>query len=131
MVELTADRLVLVDHGTAKEYDGTLDDYIAMILSGESKADKATKKKDKAAAAAARDAEKALRAAAKEAEGELAKLTEQRAQIERAMFDPATAPGHLAKLSMSDLMKRRADLADRIEVAEARWMEASEALETV
>ncbi|URW75173.1 ABC-F family ATP-binding cassette domain-containing protein [Sphingomonas donggukensis] len=130
MVELTADRLVLVDHGTAREYDGTLDDYIAMILSGDGAGGSAkAKKKDKAAAVAAREAEKALRAAAKDAEGELAKLTEQRTAIERAMFDPATAAGELARLSMSDLMKRRADLTDRIDAAETAWMEASEALE--
>ena len=33
MVELTADRLVLVDQGTAREYDGSLEDYMAFILS--------------------------------------------------------------------------------------------------
>ena len=130
MVELTADRLVLVDHGTAREYDGTLDDYIAMILGGgEAKAEK-VKKKDKAAVAAAREAEKALKQRAKDAETDLAKLTEERAAVERAMFDPSTATPALAKLTMSDLMKRRADLFDRIDAAEALWMEASEALES-
>ncbi|MEX6953732.1 ABC transporter ATP-binding protein, partial [Pseudomonas aeruginosa] len=34
MLELTADRLVLVDDGTAKEFDGSLDDYIAFVLKG-------------------------------------------------------------------------------------------------
>ena len=32
MLEMTADRLVLVDDGTAKEFDGSLDDYIAFVL---------------------------------------------------------------------------------------------------
>ena len=32
MLELTADRLVLVDDGTAKEFDGSLDDYRDMVL---------------------------------------------------------------------------------------------------
>ena len=45
------------------------------------------------------------------------------------MFDPSTADASLAKLTMTDLMKRRAELDTRIEVAEAAWMEASEALE--
>ena len=129
MVELTADRLVLVDHGTAKDYDGTLDDYIAMILGGgEAKAEK-VRKKDKAANAAAREAEKALRQRAKDAEADLAKLTDERSAVERAMFDPTTATPALAKLTMSDLIKRRADLSDRIDAAETAWMEASEALE--
>lgn len=130
MVELTADRLVLVADGAAREFDGSLDDYIAMILSGDDtpKADK-PKKKDKAAAAAAREAEKAARAAAKDAEAEMAKLEKERSAVDRAMFDPSTAEGHLAKLTMTDLMKRRADLSDRIDAAEARWVEASEKLE--
>src|SRR3712207_6431101 len=32
MLQLTADRLVLVDNGTATEFDGSLDDYTAMVL---------------------------------------------------------------------------------------------------
>ncbi len=32
MVELTADRLVLVDHGQAKDYPGSIDDYIDFVL---------------------------------------------------------------------------------------------------
>src|SRR5919205_441552 len=32
MLELTADRLVLVDGGTAKEFAGSLDDYTDLIL---------------------------------------------------------------------------------------------------
>ncbi|WP_326525330.1 ABC-F family ATP-binding cassette domain-containing protein [Sphingomonas sp.] len=130
MVELTADRLVLVADGAAREFDGSLDDYIAMILSGADtpRAEK-PKKKDKAAAAAAREAEKALRDAARTAESELAKLTDERTAIDRAMFDPTTATPVLARLTMTELMKRRADLTDRIDAAEARWMKASEALE--
>ncbi|HET9510540.1 MAG TPA: ABC-F family ATP-binding cassette domain-containing protein [Sphingomonas sp.] len=130
MVELTADRLVLVADGAAKEFDGSLDDYIAMILSGDDtpKAEK-PKKKDKAAVAAAKEAEKAARAAAKDAEAEMAKLETERTAVDRAMFDPSTAEPRLAKLSMSDLMKLRSELTDKIDAAEARWMEASEALD--
>ena len=44
MVELTADRLVLVDDGTAKEYAGSMDDYIDFVLGrGQPKSDKADK----------------------------------------------------------------------------------------
>ncbi|RZI38048.1 ABC-F family ATP-binding cassette domain-containing protein, partial [Herbaspirillum sp. HC18] len=32
MVELTADRLVLVDGGTAKDYPGSIEDYIDFVL---------------------------------------------------------------------------------------------------
>ena len=51
MVELTADRLVLVDNGTAKEYAGSMEDYIAFVLAGEGgdagKAKTAVKKDDR------------------------------------------------------------------------------------
>jgi len=45
------------------------------------------------------------------------------------MFDPSKAEAKYAKLTMTELMKHRAELNDRIEAAEARWMTASEALE--
>ncbi|MBS0283598.1 MAG: ABC-F family ATP-binding cassette domain-containing protein [Proteobacteria bacterium] len=131
MVELTADRLVLVDGGTAHEFDGSLDDYVALVLAKEPKAEgaKANRKDERRAAAERREAAKEWRKTAREAETELAKLTAQRSAIDHAMFDPAGADQALAKLTMTELMKRRADLTDRIEAAEARWLEASEALE--
>ena len=58
------------------------------------------------------------------------KLTAERSAVERAMFDPSTADSALTKLSMSDLMKRRADLTARIEAAEASWLQANEVLES-
>ncbi|MEG8039585.1 ABC-F family ATP-binding cassette domain-containing protein [Sphingomonas sp. LR60] len=131
MVELSADRLVLVDNGTAKEFDGSLDDYIAFVLAGDGKgADKAKgTKQERKAAAAARENDKALKKEARDAEAELTKLTAERAAIDRAMFDPSTAEPKYAKLTMTELMKQRAELNDRIEAAEARWMVASEAME--
>jgi len=130
MLELTADRLVLVDHGTAREYDGTLDDYIAMILKGDSgKGTKAERKADKKAVAEAREKDAALRKAVRDLEAETARLTTERNAIDRAMFDPSGAEPRFAKLSMGDLSKRRAEVQTKLEAAEARWLEASEALE--
>ena len=130
MIELTADRLVLVDEGTAQEFAGTLDDYTDLILKGAGKTagPKIDKKEARKLAAAARDQEAALRKAASVAEGEMAKLTDRRSTIERAMFDPSSATGVDAKLTMGELMKLRADISAQIEAAESRWLEASEAL---
>ena len=47
------------------------------------------------------------------------------------MFDPASASGALAKLTMTELMKRRAEIEARIEQAEAAWLAANEALESI
>ncbi|HWU72844.1 MAG TPA: ABC-F family ATP-binding cassette domain-containing protein, partial [Sphingomonas sp.] len=136
MLEMSADRLVLVDNGTASDFDGSLDDYIAFVLAkdnaseGSSEA-KVSRKDARRAAAEAREQSQGLRKAAKAAEAELAKLTEQRSTIDRAMFDPSSAAPDLAKLTMTDLMKRRAEVEAKIEAAEAAWMEASEKLEQV
>jgi ATP-binding cassette subfamily F protein 3 len=45
------------------------------------------------------------------------------------MFDPSGAENELAKLTMTELMKRRAEVERQLEAAEAQWLEASEALE--
>jgi ATP-binding cassette subfamily F protein 3 len=132
MIELTADRLVLVDGGEAKEYAGSIDDYIDLVLGrnqprieGKPKASKA----DRRAASKARDEERALRKAAAEAEAISARLAAQCSAIEQAMIDPANAEAELASLDMSELSRRRARLAAELEIAEARWLEVSEQLE--
>ena len=134
MLEMTADRLVLVDGGTAKEFDGSLDDYIAFVLAKDAsdtakEVSKLNKKDARRAAAEAREASQGLRKAAKAAETELAKLNAERSAIDRAMFDPSSADAALSKLTMTDLMKRRAEVEAKIETAEATWLEASEKLE--
>ncbi len=137
MLEMTADRLVLVDNGTAKDFDGSIDDYIAFVLSKAPAGERASseprlsKKDQRKAAAEAREKGQALRNKAKQAETELAKLTELRSAIDKAMFDPKTATAALAKLTMTELMKHRAEVETQIEAAEAAWLEACEALESV
>jgi ATP-binding cassette subfamily F protein 3 len=134
MIELTADRLVLVHDGTAQEYDGSLEDYTALILQkdngrGAASAPKVNRKDERRAAAAAREKSKALRVEAKAAEAEIQKLTAQRVAIDHAMFDPSAAEGSLSKLTMTELMKRRAEVEAQLARAEARWLQASEAVE--
>ena len=135
MLEMTADRLVLVHDGTAQEYDGSIDDYIAFVLAGDGKApakgEKVNKKEARRIAAEAREKGAALRNRAKGAEAEVARLTTRRSAIERAMFDPSAADASLAGLPMSQLMKLRADIEKQIEAAERAWLDASEALETI
>jgi len=137
MIELVADRLVLVDDGRAQEYGGSLEDYTDVVLGkgpgsgrpeGGSKADR---KADKRAAAEARDRYKALQMELKRSEKLLADLTATRSRIDAALFDPASAGPQEKGATVSELMKRRAELEDAIEAAELSWVEASEALELV
>jgi ATP-binding cassette subfamily F protein 3 len=135
MIELTADRLVLVENGGASDYGGSIDDYIDFVLgrnqpAGEAKAKPAKQpRQDRKAAARERDEARALRKAAAEAEAASARLMAQCSALDKAMFDPAGAEPELAGLSISELGARRAKLAAELQAAEARWLEASEKLE--
>ena len=134
MLELTADRLVLVDEGTAREFDGSLDDYIALILKGDPNkagASKADRKAEKKAAAETRDKDAALRKTIRDLEDETARHMKERNAIERAMADPAGAEPRFSRMTMGDLNKRRAEVQVKLDAVEAKWLAASEALETV
>ena len=141
MLEMTADRLVLVDAGCAHDFDGSIEDYIAFVLAkdpaggrsnGTNGNGRAINKKDQRKAnAEAREKSQALRKRARQAETELEKLMATRSAIDQAMFDPKSADASLGRLNMTELMKRRAEIDGKIEVAEAAWMEANEALESV
>ncbi|MDN3646221.1 ABC-F family ATP-binding cassette domain-containing protein [Pontixanthobacter aestiaquae] len=136
MVELTADRLVLVDSGRAVDYDGSMEDYIDFVLGKNQPRDetkgsgkpKDSKKDRKAAAkerALAREAKSKLTACEKD----IAKLEAQCKIIDQAIFEPDDASEAVANLSMSELSHRRGLLSKQIEEKEAEWLELSEALE--
>ncbi len=132
MLELTADRLVLVDNGTATEFSGTIEDYTDFILGkgpAKEKLSKADRKEDKKAQAAAREAQGNLKRDVSDAEADLAKLEVVLSAIDRAMFDPASAANEYKNLTMGELSQRRGKIIAAQEAAEARWVAASEALE--
>ncbi|MCY7338997.1 MAG: ATP-binding cassette domain-containing protein, partial [Sphingomonas bacterium] len=132
MVELTADRLVLVEGGEAIDYPGSIDDYIDFVLGrNQPRAEARPKgsKADRKADARARDEARALKKKAAEAEAVSARLAAQCSALDRAMVDPAAAAPELAGLPMSELARRRAKIATDLEAAEARWIEASDRLD--
>jgi ATP-binding cassette subfamily F protein 3 len=136
MLELTADRLMLVDGGTATEFDGSLEDYTDLILGREAKKNRKPvdtpqvgRKEARRAAAEARERTQDWRKTVQAAEAEIAKLEARKTELDRAMFDPGSAAKQDADRSMTELMKLRADAVAGIEAAEARWIEASEAIE--
>jgi len=134
LLELTADRLVLVADGKAREFDGSLDDYRDMILKGEDEGEKPKKagpspginKKDQRRQAAERRKEtQDLRNAAKKAEQEVTRLTGEKADIGRRLADPDVYQGDEAPA----LIARHAELSRQLEAAEDRWLTAQERLE--
>ncbi|WP_430386038.1 ABC-F family ATP-binding cassette domain-containing protein [Blastomonas fulva] len=134
MVELTADRLVLVDAGTATEYNGSMRDYMDFVLGiNQPKGDPKPKmsKKDKKADAFHRDQIRKVENKVKAAEKAVAELQAQCSDIDRAMFDPSSAKPELTKLTMSELARRRATLGEQLAAAEAAWLESNERLEAL
>ncbi len=133
MVELTADRLVLVEDGGANDYAGSIDDYIDFVLGrNQPKADAGMPKQakpDRKADARAREQARALKKQVAEAEAASARLAAQCSAIDRAMFDPAAAEPALAARPIGERAPRRAAIAAELEAAEARWLEVSEQLE--
>jgi ATP-binding cassette subfamily F protein 3 len=132
MVELTADRLVLVDDGTATDYAGSIEDYIDFVLGrNQPKADARPKgdKKDRKAAAREREEARQIGKEVADAEAAIAHLQAQAAGIDQAMVEPAAAPPPLRALTTGELARRRAELTREIEDAERRWLAAGERLE--
>ncbi|MEQ7872757.1 ABC-F family ATP-binding cassette domain-containing protein [Sphingomonas sp. ASV193] len=125
MVELTADRLVLVDGGRAVDYTGSIEDYIAFILGRGAKPEAKPAKKSEAQTlkqAVSKDEQKALRKAAAEAERASARLAAECEALDRQL---AEATGN----AVADLSRRRSKLAADLADAEATWLDASERLE--
>ncbi|WP_432201870.1 ABC-F family ATP-binding cassette domain-containing protein [Erythrobacter sp. W53] len=132
MVELSADRLVLVDQGTAKEYAGSMQDYINLVLGlSQPKKERGAKstKAGRGKSAKDRAEHRALKAEIAGLEKKMAKLQSERTEIDRAMYEPANASAGTTNLPMSELMARRARLTDQLDEAEAEWLALSERLE--
>jgi ATP-binding cassette subfamily F protein 3 len=130
MVELTADRLVLVDGGTATEYAGSIEDYIDFVLGRNQPKDKRAGRSKKGGRTSSRERQEAREArdAVGQMEKRIAGLQDQIARIDRALIDGASTP-ELSAMAPADLARKRSALAKELSSAEAEWLDASENLE--
>jgi ATP-binding cassette subfamily F protein 3 len=130
VIEASADRLVLVDSGRASPFEGSIDDYEALILSGPSsgtpaaapgaaRAPRIDPKEARRQAAARREAAKPLRQAMLAAEAKMNRLIAERESVDEQM---TRAPADITAL-----MQRRGVLDAGITAAEDEWAAASEA----
>ena len=129
LVELVADRLWLVADGTAKPYDGDLDDYRGLLAerARPARMEAPTRKDDRRVRAEARVQTAPLRKQARDAEAALAKLTAERAGLEKKLADPAIyAPGRKGEVTAANT--RLAAITREVDAAETAWLEAEEAL---
>jgi ATP-binding cassette subfamily F protein 3 len=130
LAEACADRLWLVYHGRARQYDGDLDDYRKLVLA----ADRPSDKGGKLAAAVRADEPVRPKASAytlkqrlAAAESEMEQAQETIAHVDAALADPSLFSRDPARGAL--LGKERADAVAALERAEAAWLEASAMLE--
>jgi ATP-binding cassette subfamily F protein 3 len=136
MVELVADRLVLVDGGLAENYDGSMEDYVDFVLgrnqpkpevSGGKPGEPAPKK----SGAIAREELKALRKKVTAAETRMKRAQTQLDALATALANPAKAAGEFKGLAIGELGRRHETATGDLEVAETEWLEVHEELETL
>ena len=131
LVELVADRLWLVADGTVQPYEGDIDEYRTLVSErgrATPKAEVQKRRDELRERADARAAVAPLRKQAKDAEARLARLSRDRAELEKKLanpdlYDPARKSEALAAQAKLASIKRL------IGEAEAEWLAAEEALE--
>jgi ATP-binding cassette subfamily F protein 3 len=129
LIELTADRLWLVAEGRVRPFDGDIDSYRRDLLGNErpNGADDGGKRSERQRGAEQRQRLAPLRQAARQAERELERLTSDHSALAARLTDAAT--WRLPGAELEALAKRDAELKAQIATAEARWLEAEQALE--
>ncbi|WP_062226214.1 ABC-F family ATP-binding cassette domain-containing protein [Aureimonas frigidaquae] len=134
MVEATMDRLWLVGDGTVARYDGDLEDYKKLILSGrrsgsgteavevaepvQSRADQ------RRSAAEKREALKPLRKKISALEIQMTRLQKTITELDAQLADPALYTREASKAA--DLGKQKAHAARTLEKAEEEWLALTE-----
>jgi len=131
MVELTADRLILVDGGTAKEFTGSMDDYIDFVL-GRNQPKKDAGKSAKSTPAAtgkSRGKERFVRSEIARVEKTIADLQKKRGEIDVVLLELASAQGRSPDTRLNDLSAQMARIDEDLAKAEAEWLVLDEQLE--
>jgi ATP-binding cassette subfamily F protein 3 len=137
LVDLVADRLLLVADGKVTALDGDLESYAASVTEGSGSHgggsrdhSREHRKSGKQERAEARSRTAPLRQAVKDAELRLAKLAAERGLLEKKLADPGIyAPGKAKDLTY--INQRIAAIKRETEAAERDWLAAEAALEAV
>ena len=122
----------MVADGTASDYAGSLEEYRALVLTqgrnAEEPEKRQTRRGERRNAAEAREKVQPLRAEVKRADAEVTRLTVRKREIEQTLLDPKVYSSG-ATPGLGELMKEKSRVEAALTEAEARWLEASEALE--
>jgi ATP-binding cassette subfamily F protein 3 len=129
LVDLVADRLLLVANGKVTALEGDLESYAASVTDSPTPSRENPRRNDKKDKAEARSKTAPLRQAVKDAEHRLAKLTAERALLEKKLADPAIySPGKSKDLTY--INQRIAAIKRETDTAERDWLAAEAALES-
>jgi ATP-binding cassette subfamily F protein 3 len=132
LVELVADRLLLVRDASVSRFDGDMEDYRRLLLA-EGREERAAPPQGSAAkrgrrtAAEARRALAPLRAEVRACEERLEKIAEMLGKLDARLADPALYEGPAERIEA--LHAKRGEILAAQERAEALWIAAQEALE--
>jgi ATP-binding cassette subfamily F protein 3 len=141
LIERCADRLWLVANRTCRPFDDDLGAYRAQLLaSRKSKSQRkplvestapptppAPKAERRRNAAAQRVESAALRKAVRDAEKETARLGGEKDRLDAAIADPKLYDGPPERIT--ELTKKRSEIAAALNAAEEKWLAAQEAME--
>jgi ATP-binding cassette subfamily F protein 3 len=135
LIELVADRLLLVRDGRVTPYDGDMESYRRLLLgpaaSTAEKREKARAEKDAPKPTAARRVERAalapLRAEVRGCEARVEKIAAMLAEIDLRLADPTLYDGPPARIEA--LQKKRAEIVEAQARAEDLWLAATARLE--
>lgn len=134
MVELTADRLVLVDGGTAREYAGSMDDYIDFVLGRKQSKGGRGGGVEKPHGPRGADIVAQARTARSEltkAETEVERLTAEVERLDRMILESSSGNAELESAKMQEILRARAETASSLAGAEETWLVAGAALEAI
>ena len=142
LLRTCADELLLVADGKVTDFDGDLDDYAALVLAirrdrndGPSREDAAPtrrdlRKRDAEARQRQASARKPLQNRVLKLERELAPLTAELRELDSRLADPTFYhAGDAAEVA--SVLKRRSDLALKVEQLEEHWLQLQAELEAV
>ncbi len=131
LIEACADRLWLVAGGTVTPFDGDMDDYRKLVLSGGSSPRKSEqsasdRREQRREAARAREQRAPLVKQLKAIEAALGKVDRDLQAIERSLADPTLYDD---KVRLAELTQRRVELTRTKAAAEGEWLSLSETLD--
>jgi ATP-binding cassette subfamily F protein 3 len=137
LIEMTMDSLWLVADGTARSFDGDVEDYRRVVLDLRGRNDNAERperlrdaapssRDQRRAAAEKREALAPLRRALAAAEAEVQRHAATCARCDRELSDPALYGDAARALALT---RERAAAASLLAAAEERWLAASDALD--